>query len=105
MFNGLCLFSFPETPDTGFRMAFLLPCYRPQGCNEGSGVPVLKSTWCWLEMGENVSTMGAEGGAGTCASQSATESCWLRQHSPCFGQVHLLSPPEVTTFPLARGRG
>lgn len=55
--------SFPETPDTGGGVAFLLPPYRPQGCNEGSGVPLLKSTWCWLEMGESISTMGAEGGA------------------------------------------
>jgi len=84
MFNGLCLLSFPETPDTGIRMAFLLPCYWPQGCNEGSGVPMLKSTRCWLEMGESISTMGSERGVGACAPQSAAESCRLRQRcSPC----------------------
>lgn len=44
MFNGLWLFSFPKTPDRGVRMAFLPPCRQPWACNEGSGVPVLKST-------------------------------------------------------------
>lgn len=27
MFNGLCVFPFPETPDTGLCVAFLPPCY------------------------------------------------------------------------------
>lgn len=79
MFNGLCLFFFPETPDTGIRMAFLLSRYRPQGCNEGSGVLVLRNTRCWLEVDESIGTMGAEGGVRALATQSAAESCWLRQ--------------------------
>lgn len=61
MFNGLCLVSFPETPDTGGCVAFPLPRYRPRGCNESSNVPMLKSAWCWLEMGESISTMGGRG--------------------------------------------
>lgn len=64
MFNGLCLFSFMETPDIAVCMAFLPSRYRPRGCNEGSGVPALKSSWCWLETGESISTKGAEGGIG-----------------------------------------
>lgn len=65
MFNGLYVSSSPEILDTGIQVAFLLPRYWPQGCNEGSSVPTLKSARCWLEMDEGTRTMGAERGLGT----------------------------------------
>lgn len=105
MFNRLCLFSFPETPDIGIHVAFLLPRYWPRGCNEGSGVPVLKSSWCWLEMGESISTMGAEGGVGTRATQSAAGRGSGAHRAVCFRQSHLLRPLEVVNFPLTWRRG
>lgn len=108
MFNGLCVSSSPEILDTGIQVAFLLPRYWPRGCNEGSSVPTLKSTRCWLEMDEGTRTMGAELGPGTRATQSGVGShqprlvvLTLPQDLDLHNASFATPAPEAAEFPIS----